>query len=81
MVKVEDLRPGSVVRLASGSPKMVVTGVQDQNGSPPNRERTVLVHVTWWSERLGIQKNAFAPQLLVYPRPAAESAEPAEPEA
>lgn len=73
MVKIEDLRTGSVVRLASGSPKMVVSGV-DRG----------LVHVTWWSDRLGIQKNAFAPALLVYPRPmeppaaAAESEEPEE---
>ncbi|MES2035103.1 MAG: hypothetical protein V4466_13085 [Pseudomonadota bacterium] len=66
MVRTEDLRPGSIVRLASGSPKMVVSGV-DRG----------LVHVTWWSERLGILKNAFAPVLLVYPRgPEAASALP-----
>lgn len=57
MVRIEDLRVGSLVRLASGSPKMVVSGV-DRG----------LVHVTWWSDRLGISKNAFAPALLVYPR-------------
>lgn len=74
MVNPDDLKPGSLVRLASGSPKMVVSGVD-----------RALVHVTWWSERLGICKNAFAPALLVYPRlmdpPAAAAERADEPEA
>jgi uncharacterized protein YodC (DUF2158 family) len=84
MVKIEDLKPGSVMRLASGSPKMVVSGVQVSDGPPGSPSRKIpLVHVTWWSERLGILKNAFAAELLVYPRPALDPQgvpEPAEAE-
>lgn len=60
-VKIEDLRVGSVVRLASGSPKMSVTGVGTDGQ----------VKVIWWSDRLGVLDDHFPVEVLVYPRPLA----------
>lgn len=78
MVNVDELHVGSLVRLASGSPKMAVVSVtRDDDPS------IWLVNVTWYSEPRGIETATFAPELLAWPRngplPApAESGEPAE---
>lgn len=65
---IEDLREGSVVRLVSGSPKMVVTHARPDAG---------VVDVVWWSDRLGMQEDTFSPAILVYPR-APDAAEGAD---
>lgn len=65
-INFTELRTGSVVRLASGSPKMSVTGV-DGGG---------LVECLWWSDRLGVITDRFPAEILVYPRPAADVLEP-----
>jgi hypothetical protein len=44
MVDVKALRPGALVRLVCGSPKMAVVGVRD----------TGLVEVVGWSDRIGV---------------------------
>lgn len=62
-VRIEDLTVGSLVRLASGSPKMGVLGVSDG-----------LVEVLWWSDGLGILTDKIPAALLVYPRTAEEPA-------
>lgn len=69
MLSVESLRCGVVVRLISGSPKMTVERVERK----PNGEHRV--HLVVWSDRLGLQRFALAPEQLVWPRPAPEPEE------
>lgn len=78
MVKIEDLYIGCIVRLAGGSPKMVVERIAPAQSLPPGQRGPApqLVHVVWWNDRTGLHRERFAPELLVYPRPVA-----AEPEA
>lgn len=64
MVKVDDLRVGTLVRLCSGSPKMAVTSVVECDEHPGDW----LVHVVWYSDGRGIETGKFDPTLLVYPR-------------
>lgn len=73
-VKIEDLEIGSIVRLASGSPKMVVTGFGPQRGSPPRypQPERQTVFVRGWSDRLGLFTAELNPLTLVYPRPTPE---------
>jgi uncharacterized protein YodC (DUF2158 family) len=66
MVDVDDLRLGSLVRLACGSPKMAVTAVVEDDEHP----KCWLVSVVWYSDLRGIETGTFPPNLLVYPRPA-----------
>jgi uncharacterized protein YodC (DUF2158 family) len=58
-IPLSELAPGKVVRLASGSPKMVVTEVVDGR-----------VAVLWWWDSMGILTDQFVPEVLVWPRPA-----------
>jgi hypothetical protein len=69
MIDINELRIGSLVRLASGSPKMTVIGfpgaaVPRGHKAPPRKT----VQVQFWSERLGLVKAELTPEALVYPR-------------
>lgn len=59
MVDFDKLKPGSVVRLICGSPRMTVT-----HAAAPDR-----VEVLWWADGLGIQTDTFAVELLVDAHP------------
>jgi uncharacterized protein YodC (DUF2158 family) len=57
----EQWKPGDVVRLKSGGPKMtVIEQSQDQNGEPA-------VHCEWFDEDRKPQRHAFAPTSLQTP--------------
>jgi uncharacterized protein YodC (DUF2158 family) len=66
-VDIKDLRVGSVVRLASGSPKMVVTGFGPAGAMVP-----YTVMLRGWSDRIGMFVAELKPEILVYPRPQIE---------
>lgn len=58
MITFEDLRIGSVVRLASGSIRFVVTGKDD---------RSDLVALIGYGDRIGVVRLTVDPAFLIWP--------------
>lgn len=68
-LSIDELRIGAVVRLASGSPKMVVTGF-GPSPAPGRQPHFTRVEVLVWNERLGLIRTLLDPKVLVWPRSA-----------
>jgi hypothetical protein len=77
MIDLAELSIGSVVRLVSGSPKMVVQGFGPPADGPPGcpPPPRQWAWVIWWSDQQGLMEHNFAGELLTYPR----ADRPAEP--
>jgi hypothetical protein len=71
MIDIDTLEIGRTVRLASGSPKMVVLDFITTISAGPRNSvsgRRVAVKVLMWSERHGFIERILPPYVLVFPR-------------
>lgn len=79
MIRIDDLKPGDVVQLVSGSPVMTVRGFRGsarpakRPGAPAEVTRTQVICVVW-VQRVGFVQHDFAPEELKLPSPRAPRA-------